>query len=128
MRWIMLGGIVAVIGYDALGSLAARQFGFPLAALLPGTLLLYGAVAALAARRYGWHVGFFAALALGLIDLTLGWTVSWAIGPGRPPGGLTIGTVLGAAVTGLLAASLAGSLGAWLGVRRRVTDERPGFE
>jgi hypothetical protein len=81
--------------------------------------LIYGTVAALVAARRDAATGVLAALAMAIIDLTLGWFVSWLIGPGTPAGGFTAVTIIGAVMTAFVGAGLAGSLGAWLGVRRR---------
>ena len=114
---IVLGGMLAVVGFDALGSLAARQLGFSYALLIPGSLLIYGVVAALVARRRDWVVGVFAAMGMAVTDLTLGWAVSWIIGPGRPEGGFTTMTIIGAGMTAFVLGGLAGAIGAWIGVR-----------
>ena len=123
---IVLGGMLSVVAFDAVGSLASRQFGFSYGILIVGSLLIYGTIAALVARRRDWHTGLFAAIAMALTDLTFGWAVSWLIGPGRPAGGLTTTTVMGAALTALLAAGVAGSIGGWVGVRRPLPGAGPG--
>lgn len=115
---ILVGGAVAVVAFDALGAAASRQLGFSYALLIPGSLLIYGVVAALVARRGDWLLGLLAALAMAITDLTLGWAVSSLIGPGRPASGFTLVTILGAAMTAFVAAGLAGGIGAWLGSRR----------
>ncbi len=115
---ILIGGMAAVVVFDALGSVASKQLGFSYALLIPGSLLIYGAVAALVASRRDWVTGLLAAMAMAITDLTLGWAVSWLIGPGKPPGGFTAVTIVGAIMTAFVGAGLAGSIGAWLGVRR----------
>ena len=119
VRSIIIGGMLAVVLYDAVGSAAAKALGFSYELLIPGSLLIYGAVAALAAAQRDWVVGFFAAIAMAVTDLTLGWAVSWAVGPGRPAGGFTLMTVIGAIMTAFVGAGLAGGVGAWLGARKR---------
>jgi len=116
---ILIGGMVAVIVFDALGAFASKRLGFGYALLIPGSLLIYGTVAALVARRRDVGEGLLAALALAITDLTLGWTVSWFIGPGRPAGGVTIMSVLGAVITAFVLAGLAGTIGGWIGIRFR---------
>src|ERR1051326_2505304 len=96
---IVIGGGIAVLLFDAVGSLVSKQLGFSYALLLPGSLLIYGTVAALVARRRDWLLGLLAALAMGLTDLTAGWAVSWFIGAGKPEGGFTFMTVVGAVMT-----------------------------
>jgi len=116
---IILGGMLAVLIFDAVGAAASKQLGFSYALLVPGSLVIYGAVAWLVARRRDWVVGLLAAMMMALTDLTLGWLVAWLIGPGRPAGGFTFVTVLGAVMTAFVGAGLAGGIGAWLGIRRR---------
>ena len=115
---ILIGGMVAVVVFDAVGSAASKQLGFSYGLLIPGSLVIYGVVAGLVARRRDWHLGLFAALAMALTDLTLGWAVSWIIGPGKPVGGLTAALIIGAVMTAFVGAGIAGSVGAWVGVRR----------
>ena len=123
---IVIGGALAVVAFDGVGSFAAKQLGFSYALLIPGSLLIYGTVAALVARRREWLVGVFAALAMAMTDLTAGWAVSWAIGPGRAPGGLTAITVAGAVMTAFVLGGLAGAIGAWIGTRANKTSG-PGY-
>ena len=117
---ILLGGMLAVVLFDAAGAAASKQLGFSYALLVPGSLVIYGVVAAVVARRRGWAIGLLAAMAMALTDLTLGWLVASLIGPGRPSGGFTFVTILGAVMTAFVAAGLAGGIGAWLGARRRI--------
>ena len=114
---ILIGGMAAVLVFDAIGSAASKQLGFSYALLIPGSFLIYGAVAALVARRRDWAVGVLSALVMASTDLTLGWAVSWLIGPGKPAGGFTVPTIIGAIITAFVIAGLAGTFGAWLGIR-----------
>ena len=115
---VVIGGILAVLLFDVVGAFAAKSFGFAYALLIPGSLLIYGSVAAMVARRRDWVVGLVAATLLAFTDVTLGWAVSWLIGPGKPESGLTPMTVVGAGMTAFVFGGLAGGVGAWLGVRR----------
>jgi len=115
---IVIGGVLAVILFDTVGSFAAKSLGFNYALLIPGSLVIYGTVAAMVARRRDWVLGLLAATALAFADVTLGWAVSWLIGPGRPEGGLTAMTVVGAAMTAFVLGGLAGGIGGWIGVRK----------
>ena len=115
---IVIGGVVAVLVFDGLGSFASKQFGFTYALLVPGSLLIYGTVAALVARRRDWLLGFFAAMGMAFTDLTAGWAVSWLIGPGKPEGGFTPMTIVGAVMTLSVLGGLAGAIGASVGARR----------
>jgi hypothetical protein len=114
---IVIGGGIAVLLFDAVGSLVSKQLGFSYALIIPGSLLIYGTVAALVARRRDWLLGLLAALAMGLTDLTAGWAVSWFIGAGKPEGGFTFMTVVGAVMTVSVLGALAGAVGAWIGIR-----------
>lgn len=118
VRKIVLGGMLAVILFDTVGSFAAKSFGFTYAFLIPGSLVIYGTVAAMVARRRDWVVGLIAATLLAFTDVTLGWAVSWLIGPGKPESGLTPMTVVGAGMTAFVLGGLAGGVGAWIGVRK----------
>jgi hypothetical protein len=113
----VIGGMVAVVLFDAVGSFASKQLGFAYALLIPGSLVIYGTVAALVAGRRDFVMGLLAALAMAMTDLTLGWTVSWLIGPGRPAGGLTLIAVVGAVMTAFVLAGLTGAIGGWIGIR-----------
>ena len=117
---ILLGGMLAVVLFDASGAAASKQLDFSYALLVPGSLVIYGVVAGLVARRRGWAGGLLAAMVIALTDLTIGWLVAWLIGPGRPSGGFTLATILGAVMTAFVGAGLAGGIGAWLGTRRRI--------
>ena len=115
---LVIGGVLAVVLFDAVGSLAAKRFGFAYSLLIPGSLLIYGTVAAMVARRRDWVIGLLAATLLAFTDVTLGWAVSWLIGPGKPEAGLTPLTVVGAAMTAFVFGGLGGAIGAWIGVRK----------
>ena len=115
---IVIGGMLAVILFDTVGSFAAKGFGFDYALLIPGSLLIYGTVAAMVARRRDWVAGLVAATALAFTDVTIGWAVSWLIGPGKPEFDLTPMTVIGAGMTAFVLGGLAGAVGAWIGVRK----------
>ena len=122
---VVIGGMCAVILFDAVGSFAARELGFNYTLLIPGSLLIYGTAAALVARRRDWVLGLLAATVLALTDVTVGWAVSWVIGPGRPEAGLTPITVVGAVMTAFVLGGLAGAIGAWIGVRTRRGPDAP---
>jgi len=122
---VVIGGMVAVLLFDAIGSFVSKQFGFSYALLIPGSLLMYGLVAALVAHRRDWLLGLFAAVLMGLTDVTAGWAVSWIIGPGKPETGLTLMTIVGAAMTAFVLSGLAGAIGAWIGARKTRASDAP---
>ena len=115
---IVLGGMLGVFVFDAVGSFAAKGLGFAYSLLIPGSLLIYGTVAAMVARRRDWAMGLLAATLLALTDVTLGWAVSWLIGPGKPESGLTPMTVVGGGMAAFVLGGLAGGVGAWIGARK----------
>jgi hypothetical protein len=85
-------GSVAVLLFDAIGSLVSKHFRFPYARLAPGSYVIWTAVGAFAAFSALDTLLARAAVAgwvVGLVDATLGWWISWQIGPGRPPAQLT---------------------------------------
>ena len=81
---IVLIGLVGIIAYDVILSLASRSLGFPYWYGSAGSLLIYAAV--------GYSIGRFASVPyavagaanVALGDATIGWWLSWIIGPGKP--------------------------------------------
>lgn len=114
---IIGGGAASVVAFDVLGSLICKATGISYDVLWPGSLLIYGTVAALVGWRRDWHTGLFAGFAMGGVDLTLGWWVTWMIGPGRPPGGFSWSALMLGASSALTVGGVAGSIGSWVGIR-----------
>jgi hypothetical protein len=121
-----LWGAAAIVVYDALGSLASRELGFPYPALAIGSVLIYGAVGAYVGARERVRHAARAGFAVGVVDATIGWAISWMIGPGRPaegdPSGLPYMLVGG--ITAILLAVGTSALGGWIGSRRRAAYEK----
>jgi len=123
---VTLAGIVALMAFDALASIATRLTGVPYTSWIIGSWLLYGATGYAAARAVPHapvQAAAMAGLALGLADATAGWAISWALGPGRVPEGLT---VMRWARTAVLVAAMAAGVAAFGGVlgRPRADSER----
>jgi hypothetical protein len=114
---IIAGGDVSVVAFDVLGSLICKATGMSYDLLWPGSVIIYGTVAALVGRRRDWHTGLFAGFAMGGADLTGGWWVTWMIGPGRPASGFSWPTILAGAMSALAIGGIVGSIGSWVGVR-----------
>jgi hypothetical protein len=91
-----LGGVIAVVSLDAVGSFASQRLKFRYARLAPISCLLW-ATAAMIASQAGYpdliksiSFGGLAGLIVGLVDSTLGWWISWQLGAGRlPPQSIT---------------------------------------
>src|SRR5687768_10187721 len=101
---IALFGILAVLVFDALGSLASRIFGFSYQNLIVGSFLIYGAVGFAASKNNGLLYGVLAAGLTSLADATAGWYISWIVGAERPAFEMTsmdiISTVLFVTIIG----------------------------
>ena len=108
---VVLAGAIAVVLYDTAGSFLSRFLGFNYAWLTIGSILIYG-TAGILAERDSLLVGVLAAVAVGVIDGTVGWYISWVIGPGRPKEGLTAGTVISAIIFVATLSAISGTVGA----------------
>jgi hypothetical protein len=120
-RNVIVASCVAVLLFDLVASLAARQFEFPYVRASVGSYFLYLLFGFLAGRNGRGHraqAGATAAAVAGMVDVSLGWAISWAIGPGRPPSGTLspIAWMITAAVVVLFAAAI-GYIGGVLGAR-----------
>jgi hypothetical protein len=118
MPKLVLIGAGVVITFDAIASLASKWLGFAYPKASIGSVAIYAGLGYVGYRFGGLRVAMLTALAVGLVDATLGWSVSWAIGPGAVPppkrtasvlalsGAFAIGVDLIAAVLGVAAARL----------------------
>ena len=107
----ILVGSLAVISFDAVGSLASRSLGFKYKSLIFGSWLLYATVGYFVGRGSDLWSCAFAGSIVGLVDATLGWAVSWWIGPGHPTAELSAS----AAVSIVLIIVLSGAAFGWIG-------------
>ena len=84
MLKVVIAGSIAILLFDAVGSLASRRWEFPYSRLMVGSFLVYLLtgffVAAISHDEHDWiHAG----IVVGLVESTLGWAISWWIGSGR---------------------------------------------
>jgi len=122
---VIAGGVVTVLLFDVMASVAARVLPFPYARASVGSYFIYLAVGFIAARAAGHsraREGAIAAAVAGFADASAGWALSWIIGPGRPPNG-TISPIQWAvtAAVVVLFAALIGFLGGAVGARSRTS-------
>jgi hypothetical protein len=120
---VITGGVVTVLLFDLITSVAARVFGFPYARASVGSYFIYLAVGFFAARvavHSRARQGAFAAAVAGFADVSAGWAISGIIGPGRLPNGSIspIQWVVTTTIVVLFAASI-GFLGGAVGARSR---------
>jgi hypothetical protein len=120
-RRIFILGVVGVLLIATVGAAAARVFGFQYWLLSFLSLAIYFAVGA-AAVRAGSAVARATGVgvAVGLVDVTLGWGLSAAIGPGRLSDSPFDGSI--AILVGGLVALVTYAVAAWVGAisgRRR---------
>ena len=113
---ICIIGVLAVVVFDALGSLASRHFGFPYQNLMVGSFLIYGIVGFAAAKTNGLMYGVLAAGLTGLVDATIGWYISWIIGPGRPPAEMTLIDKITTVAFVTVSGAIIGFIGSFLGL------------
>ena len=107
----ILFGSLAVVAFDAVGSLASRSLGFKYKSLIFGSWLLYAAVGFFVGRHSELLSCAIAGGFVGLVDATFGWAISWWIGPGRP----TVELSTSAAMSIVLIVALSGTAFGWLG-------------
>lgn len=119
----ILGGMLAVLLFDAAASWASKSVGFAYSKAAVGSWLIYAVVGFVAGRAAGVFAAVVAGAAVGLFDASAGWAVSWAIGAGRMPGLTTAGWLRIAAFVATAAAAVAGVGGA-IGWRARAREGR----
>src|SRR5512147_1657727 len=109
-------GIVAVVAFDAIASLASVRFGFAYVNATVGSAVVYATFGLLAGCTRTLVTSAMVGAVMGLTDATLGWAVSWYIGPGRlPPGQLTIASWAKSAVTVVIIAMMYAMIGGLVG-------------
>jgi hypothetical protein len=112
----VLFSALAVIGFDAVASIASLALDFPYPYASLGSAVIYISLAFAAALRFGFGRGVFLGALLGVVDATAGWAVSWAIGPGQvTPGQFSVAAwaiTLGMVVT---LGAICGLIGAGVG-------------
>jgi hypothetical protein len=109
-------GVLAIIAFDALASLASRSLDFPYLYATIGSLLIYAALGFTLGRTASVSFAAASVAVIAFADATIGWWLSWIIGPGKPEGGgasLTqiVTTVASVVAIGAIIGAVAGALG-----------------
>ena len=78
-----VGGCVAVILVDTIGSLISRTTGFPYGYFAIVSCAIYIAIGIIDGYARSARSAVISAFAVSLVDATIGWWVSWQLGPGR---------------------------------------------
>src|SRR5258707_8094216 len=81
---VLVGGAIAVLVLDTIGSFASRRFGFNYGSLRVISWVLRIGTGFFAARYGGISLSVLVGGIVAFIDATLGWYISWIIGPRRP--------------------------------------------
>jgi hypothetical protein len=120
---VIIAAAGLLVALDIVGALAKSPLGFPYPSLGVVSLLVYLSVGLYGSWRAGFAVGLLSAIAVGLLDGTVGPLAAWMVGPGpvgqtfSEPGvfayGIAVVTATAAATGGV--GALAGS---WLERRR----------
>jgi hypothetical protein len=122
---IVLAGVIGIVVFDALASVASRSFGFPYVYATVGSWLIYAMVGFAIGRiaPVSYAAGGVAVVALA--ESTIGWWLSWIIGPGRTKSGTINSTqVLTAIITVIIIGALIGAAAGAVG-RSRPKMETP---
>ena len=113
---VILAAAGLLVALDVVGALAQRPLGFPYPSLGVVSLLVYLSVGLYGSWRGGFAVGALGAVAVGLLDGTLGPLAAWLVGHG--PVGQTV-TEPGVFAYGIAVvtatAAVAGGVGALAG-------------
>ena len=116
-RIVMLG-LLAIVTFDVLASVASRALNFWYPYATVGSWLIYATVGLLAGRATSVSAAAVAGAAVGFVEATLGWGVSWLIGPGRVGADIpTVGAVALIIVVVTLVGAGIGALGGVAGRR-----------
>ncbi len=108
---IVFVGILTVLLFDTLGSLAAKALGFPYPLLMVGSVFIYALVGFAAGMRGGVALALLAGALTGLADSTLGWYISLRLGPAQPALEATIPLILMTVIVVMGLAAVFGLLG-----------------
>ena len=111
MSWrITLIGMLTVLVFDTLASLASRSLGFPYAKAAIGSFVIYAAVGFATARVAPIATAAGVAAAVGLVEATAGWWLSWQFGPGRISSGAFSATIIQTVIIVMLTAGIIGAV------------------
>lgn len=120
---VILAAAGLLVALDIVGALAQRPLGFPYQSLGAVSLLVYLSVGLYGSWRAGFAVGALGAVAVGLLDGTLGPLAAWLVGPGpvgqtvTEPGVFAYGIAVVTA-TAAVAGGVGALAGSWLERRR----------
>jgi hypothetical protein len=121
MTRVAAGGIIAILLFDLIASIASKRLGFPYQWATIGSFVIYFLIGYIAAKSSGQPVRAAAVVAaiVGLAEASIGWWISWQLEVGRPADGreLTISSWLTAASFVIAVAALLGALGGFVGRR-----------
>ena len=85
----VVGGCVAVLLIDAIGSLISRATGFPYGYFAFVSLALYIAIGIINGYTRSIRAAAVCAFVVSFVDATIGWWISWQLGAARLPAGGT---------------------------------------
>jgi hypothetical protein len=113
---LVLLGVLTVIAFDALASLASRSLDFPYLYATIGSLLIYAALGFTLGRTASVSFAAASVAVIAFTEATIGWWLSGIIGPGKPKSGLVsstqiVTTVVSMVVIGAIIGAVAGALG-----------------
>ena len=121
-------GIIAILLFDLLASLAARRFGFPYARASIGSLIIYYAIGYFASREGGTRPlrnAAIAAAAAGLADASLGLAISTTLGVTPLAAGFGPVRWIGTTMLVIALAAVIGTVGGVVGWRRAAASTAP---
>lgn len=91
---IVLLGLLGVVAFDALASIASRVLGFWYVYATVGSWLIYGVVGFFAGRLVPLSAAAVGGAVVAFGEATVGWKVSCLIGPGCADVTLTVGVIV----------------------------------
>ncbi len=89
-----VGGCVAVLLVDTIGSLISRSTRFPYGYFAIVSSAIYIAIGIIDGYVRSTRSAVISAFAVSLVDATIGWWISWQLGPGRLPAGGAAGIII----------------------------------
>jgi hypothetical protein len=113
---IVAYGVVAIVAFDTIASLASRSFGFPYVYATAGSWIIYAAVGFAIGRLAPISYAAIGVATVGFAEATVGWWFSWIIGPGRTKSGTLSTTqfvtaLLSVIVMGAIIGAISGAVG-----------------
>jgi hypothetical protein len=116
---MILVGVVAILAFDVLASLASRTLGFSYVYATPGSWFIYAVVGYAIGRIAPVSYATVGVVIVGIAEATIGWWLSWLLGPGRTQSGTITSTqVITAVVSIIVIAAIIGAASGSLGRAR----------